>query len=140
MQAQVITRIRFCQTRCCTFLGLADEEEWYGTLSCQPEGNRSNTAQIFTEWFAESGHSVFRCSSPVCRGSWKSKGGGKQSIHHTASPPPKKKAELLLETTTAVNISSVITKQWQNGAPVETFRRHLSLHRMTKFATCHQSE
>ena len=44
-----IARIRFCRTRCWTLLGPADEEEWYGTLSCQPEGNRSNTAQIVTE-------------------------------------------------------------------------------------------
>ena len=34
--------------------------------------------------FAESGHSVFRATSPLFRGVLKSKGGGKLSIHYCA--------------------------------------------------------
>ena len=34
--------------------------------------------------FAESGHSVFRATSPLSRGVLKSKGGGKLSIHYCA--------------------------------------------------------
>ena len=34
--------------------------------------------------FAESGHPVFRATSPLSRGQLKSKGGGKLSIHHCA--------------------------------------------------------
>ena len=33
---------------------------------------------------AESGHAVFRAASPLSRGTLKSKGGGKLSIHHRA--------------------------------------------------------
>ena len=65
------------------------------------DGNWSNTVQNIMKEFAESGHPVFRCSSPLFRGSLKSRG-------HNASP---KTAEPLLKTIIAVNISSVITKQ-----------------------------
>ena len=34
--------------------------------------------------FGESGHPVFRATSPLSRGALKSKGGGKLSIHHCA--------------------------------------------------------
>ena len=36
--------------------------------------------------FAESGHPVFRATSPLSRGTLKSKGGGKLSIHFGADP------------------------------------------------------
>ena len=36
--------------------------------------------------FAESGHPVFRATSPSSRGVLKSKGGGKLSIHYCADP------------------------------------------------------
>ena len=35
--------------------------------------------------FAESGHPVFRATSPLSRGTLKSKGGGKLSIHYCAA-------------------------------------------------------
>ena len=35
---------------------------------------------------AESGHPVFRATSPLSRGQLKSKGGGKLSIHYCADP------------------------------------------------------
>ena len=36
--------------------------------------------------FAESGHPVFRATSPMSRGLLKGKGGGKLSIHYCADP------------------------------------------------------
>ena len=50
--------------------------------------------------FAESGHPVFRGTSPLSRGTLKSRGGGKYSIHFNAEPQT---AELLLRTIIAVN-------------------------------------
>ena len=45
---------------------------------------RSNTPLTSTDQFGESGHTVFRATSPLSRGTLKSKGGGKLSIHFCA--------------------------------------------------------
>ena len=50
--------------------------------------------------FAESGHPVFRATSPLCRGQLKSKGGGKLSIHFCADGDT---IETIFRTITSVN-------------------------------------
>ena len=56
-----------------SFLGPGSETKWYSTFNERPQG----------EW-GESGHPVFRATSPLSRGTLKSKGGGKLSIHFCA--------------------------------------------------------
>ena len=59
---------------------LDQKKKWYSTYIDRPRG----------EWdmmmitFSESGHPVFRATSPLSRGTLKSKGGGKLSIHFCA--------------------------------------------------------
>ena len=50
--------------------------------------------------FEESGHPVFRATSPLCRGQLKSKGGGKLSIHYAAD---QETIETIFRTITSVN-------------------------------------
>ena len=52
--------------------------------------------------FEERGRPVFRCSSPLSRGPFKTRGGGELFMHHNAEPQT---AEFLLK-----SISSVFAK------------------------------
>ena len=69
-----------------SFLRLGDEEEWYATLAYKPNGAWNRVAENMMITFAESGHLVFRGSSPLSRGALKRTGGGKTTIHDNAEP------------------------------------------------------
>ena len=66
-----------------SFIGPGSEKKWYSSEN-SPQGTWDNIAeQLFLE-FAESGHPIFRATTPLSRGLLKSKGRGKLSIHFTA--------------------------------------------------------
>ena len=58
-----------------SFLGPGSEKKWYSTY---------RVAELMMIKFRESGHPVFRATSPVSRGVPKSKGGGELSTHFCA--------------------------------------------------------
>ena len=64
-----------------SFLGPGSEKKWYSTHEYNPQGEWDRVAEQMMIKFAESGHPVFRATSPLSRGTLKSKGGGKLSIH-----------------------------------------------------------
>ena len=64
-----------------SFLGLGSEKKWYSTYIDRPRGEWDRIAELMMIRFTESGYPVFRATSPVSRGTLKSKGGGKLSIH-----------------------------------------------------------
>ena len=64
-----------------SFLGLGSETKWYSTYNERPQGEWDIVAELMMIQFSESGHPVFRATSPLSRGTLKSKGGGKLSIH-----------------------------------------------------------
>ena len=64
-----------------SFLGLGSETKWYSTYNERPGGIWDKVAELMMIKFGESGHPVFRATSPSSRGTLKSKGGGKFSIH-----------------------------------------------------------
>ena len=64
-----------------SFLGPGSETKWYSTYKERPGGEWDKVAELTTIKFGESGHPVFRATSPLSRGTLKSKGGGKLSIH-----------------------------------------------------------
>ena len=66
-----------------SFLGPGSEKKWYSTCIDRPRGEWDRVAEWLIE-FGESGHPVFRATSPLSRGTLKSKGGGKLSIHFCA--------------------------------------------------------
>ena len=60
------------------------ETKWYSTYKKRPGGKWDRAAELMMIKFGESGHPVFRATSPSTRGLLKSKWGGKLSIHFRA--------------------------------------------------------
>ena len=67
-----------------SFLGLGSEKKWYSTYESKPQGEWDRVAELMMIRFRESGHPVFGATSPLSRGTLKSKGCGKLSIHFCA--------------------------------------------------------
>ena len=67
-----------------SFLGPGSETKWYSAYNERPGGKWDRVAELMMIKFGESGHPVFRATSPLSRGTLKSKGGGKLSIHFCA--------------------------------------------------------
>ena len=69
-----------------SFICLGSEKKWYSIHEDSPQGEWDKMAEKMMITLVESGHSVFRATSPLSRGQLKSKGGGKLSIHKCADP------------------------------------------------------
>ena len=67
-----------------SFIGPGSEKKWYPSEN-SPQGAWDNIAEQMLLEFAESGHPIFRATTPLSRGQLKSKGRGKLSIHFTAN-------------------------------------------------------
>ena len=67
-----------------SFFRLGSEKKWYSISEDSPQGEWDKMAEKMMVTLAESGHPVFRATSPLSRGVLKSKGGGKWSIHDCA--------------------------------------------------------
>ena len=67
-----------------SFLGPGSEKKWFSISEDSPQGGWDRIAEQMMLTFAESGHPVFRASSPLSRGVLTSKGGGKLSTHYCA--------------------------------------------------------
>ena len=59
------------------------EKKWYPSEK-SPQGAWDSVAEDMLLKFAESGHPIFRSTTPLSRGKLKSKGKGKVSIHFSA--------------------------------------------------------
>ena len=66
-----------------SFIGPGSEKKWYSSEN-SPQGAWDNIAEQMLLEFAESGHPIFRATTPLSRGIVKSKGHGKLSIHFAA--------------------------------------------------------
>ena len=62
------------------------QRKWYSISEDSPQGEWDQMAEKMMITLAESGHPVFRATSPLSRGQLKSKDCGKLSIHHCADP------------------------------------------------------
>ena len=67
-----------------SFIGPGSEKKWYPSEN-SPQGAWDHIAEEMLLEFAESGHLIFRATTPLSRGQLKSKGRGKLSIHFTAN-------------------------------------------------------
>ena len=67
-----------------SFLGPGSEKKWFSTHDSKAQGECDRVAELMMIKFGQSGHPVFRAKSPLSRGTLKSKGGGKLSIHFCA--------------------------------------------------------
>ena len=91
-----------------SFLGPSSEKKWYPSEN-SPQGAWDHIAEDMLLEFAESGHPIFRATTPLSRGQLKSKGRGKLSIHFTADQD----TVIQLIALFFLSISSVSTEQWQ---------------------------
>ena len=66
-----------------SFIGPGSEKKWYPSEN-SPQGEWDHIAEDMLLRFAESGHPIFRATTPLSRGHLKSKGKGKVSIHFSA--------------------------------------------------------
>ena len=66
-----------------SFIGPGSEKKWYPSENSL-QGEWDHIAEDMLLRFAESGHPIFRATTPLSRGKLKSKGKGKVSIHFTA--------------------------------------------------------
>ena len=66
-----------------SFIGPGSEKKWYPSEN-SPQGAWDHIAEEMLLQFAESGHPIFRATTPLSRGQLKSKGRGKVSKHFTA--------------------------------------------------------
>ena len=64
--------------------GPGSEKKWYSTHVDRPQGEWDRVAELMMIKFGESGHPVFRATSPLSRGTLKSKGSDKLPIHFGA--------------------------------------------------------
>ena len=94
-------------------------EKWYSISEDSPQGEWDKMAEKMMLTFAESGHPVFRATSPLSRGQVKSKGGGKLSIHCCADLEAIK---TVCRTITSVNQVSLY------GAAAEMCEEYESFH------------
>ena len=67
-----------------SFLGLGSEKKWYSIHGSKPQGEWERVAELMMIKFAECGRPVFRATSPLSKGTLKSKGGGKISMRFCA--------------------------------------------------------
>ena len=67
-----------------SFFGPGSETKWYSTYNERRQGEWDRVAELMMFKFEESGHPLFRDTSPLSRGTLKSKGGGKLSFHFCA--------------------------------------------------------
>ena len=102
-----------------SLLGPGSKKKWY---SISPQCEWDKMAEKIMLTFAESGHPVFRATSPLSRGQLKSKGGGKLSIHHFANQDT---ITTIFRTITSVNQLSLY------GAVAEMCEEYESFHDRT---------
>ena len=67
-----------------SLLGPGSEKKRYSTYDSKPQGEWDSVAELMMIKFRESGHPVFRATSPSSRGTFNSKGGGNLSFHFCA--------------------------------------------------------
>ena len=85
-----------------SFVGLGSEKKWYGSYDGKPGGSWNRTAENMLQNLKDSGHPIFRCTSPLERGQLRSKEGGKTTIHFNG---------VALPDGLSPSISSVFTEQ-----------------------------
>ena len=112
-----------------SFLGPVSETKWYSTCNERPQGEWDKVAELMMIKFRESGHPIFRATSPLSRGTLKSKGGGKLSIHFCADGDT---IETVFRTIISVDQLSIY------GAVSDVCEEYSTCHTSTE-SICHTS-
>ena len=113
-----------------SFLGPGSDKKWYGTYDGKPDGSWNRTAEKMLQNFKDSGHPVFRCTSPLERGQLRSKGGGKTTIHFNGRT---ENIELLFQMVISVSLGDWVLDIWV--LPLVAFGMDVEHH--SRNALCH---
>ena len=100
----VFMREYFHQEDRWSFLGPGSEKKCYSIHDSKQRGEWDRVAELMMIKFGETGHPVFRATSPLSRGTLKSKRGGKLTIHFCADGDT---IETVFRTTFSVNQLSI---------------------------------
>ena len=95
------------------FSVLVQKKKWYSISEDSPQGEWDKMAEKMTVTLAESGHPVFRATSPLSRGQLKSRGGGKLSIHYCADQDTTTTVFRTIPLHPAVTFVSVSPKEYR---------------------------
>ena len=87
-----------------SFLYFQQDTKWYFTHGSRPRGKWDRVAELMMVNFEESGHPIFRATSPFSRGSLKSKGCGQLS-EQTSSALKKERLKLFRTTISVDQVS-----------------------------------
>ena len=110
-----------------SFIGPGSEKKLYSISEDSPQGEWDDMTEKMMLEFAESGHPIFRAFSPLTRGTLKSKGHRKLSIHYCAD---LETIETVFRTIIAVNQLSLY------GAVAEMCEEYETLHDRTGQSGC----
>ena len=89
------------------------ERKWYSISEDSPQGEWDKMAEKMMLTFTESGHPVFRATSPLSRVQLQSKGGGQLSINYCADGET---IETVFRTITSVNqlsLYAAVAEMWE---------------------------
>ena len=106
-----------------SFIGPGSEKKWCSISEDSPQGIWDKIAERMLLEFAESGCPIFRATTPLFRGHFKSKGRGKLSIHYAAD-------QETIETTFRIIVSANQLSLY--GAVAEICEEYESLHDRTE--------
>ena len=101
-----------------SFIGPGSEKKWYSSEN-SPQGAWDNIAEKMLLEFEESGHLVFRATTPLSRGTLKSKGRGKLSIHFAADQDT---IDTILSHFSFCHSAQFLRQQWQLYAKKRTIK------------------
>ena len=121
------TRFSICKkiwsTAMVIFSVLVQRKNWSSISEDSPQGEWDKMEEKMMVTLAESGHPVFRATSPLSRGQLKSKGGGNLSIHYCADQ----------DTITTVFLAIISVNQLSlYGAVAEMCEEYESFHDRTR--------
>ena len=125
MRIKCSTRFSLCKeirSRTKVISRPGSEKKWYSNSEDSPQSEWDKMAEKMMLTLAESGHSIFRATSPLSRGQLKSKGHGKLSIHYCADQDT---ITTVFRTTISVNQLSLY------GAVAEMCEEYESCHDRT---------
>ena len=105
-----------------SFLGLGSETKWYCTNNERPQGEFDRVSELMMIKFGESGHPVFRATSPLSRRTLKSKGGGKLSFHFCADGDTSETVFLTIISVNQLSIYGAVSDVCEDTVPVKQER------------------
>ena len=130
-----------------SFIGPGSEKKWYPSEN-SPQGAWDYVAEEMLLKFAESGHPIFRSTTPLSRGKLKSKGKGKVTIHFIADQDTVDTIYLIILSVNQLSVYGAVaaicdeyeSHQDSTGQPVILVRQSIVLGEIKSEVPAHDEE